>query len=119
MLRTSSPGLEGRPWSPARSPTPWRPAEVEVDLGAGHLPLVLAVGLLDQQLGIGVLQRADQGVGGALVEVAFAQGVDVVAVDRADDVLEEAGLLVDPALGRRLGAEQPAAAEEGRSPRSR
>ena len=101
------------------------PAQVQVDFGAGHLPLVLAVGLVDQQLRIGILEAGHQRFGRALVEVTLAQGIDVVVIDRADDVLEEPRLLVDTAPRRRLGAhdavdqrrgvveKEPAAAQAG------
>ncbi len=112
MLSTWSPGLKKSP--PLRS----KPDSVGPLLRSkstsvpGHLSPIFAVILFDQQLGVGVLERADQGGRGALIEVTFTQRVDVVAVDGRDDVLEEPRLLVDPTIGRRGGPEQPSAADE-------
>jgi hypothetical protein len=48
-----------------------------------------------------------------LVKLSFTQGIDVVVIDRGDDVLEEARLLVDTPVGGRLSAEQPASTDDG------
>ena len=84
--RISSPGF-----SPTSPPNPHPDSAgpfTPLRLGAGHLTLVFAVALPDQQLGVGIVQGGDQRVGGA-GRGRLHPSVDVVAVDRADHVLEQ------------------------------
>ena len=102
-------GRKGAPSTAEAGPV----GQADIHLSAGHLALVLAVALPGKQLGVGVVQGSNQGLGRGLVEVALAYGIDVVAVDGADDVFEEAGLLVDGTLRRCFSAKQPSSSQNG------
>ena len=61
----------------------------------------------------GILELVEHPVGGLGVELGLGDRVDVEIADVAQDVIEQAGLLVHAAVAARAALQEPPAAQEG------
>jgi len=71
--------------------------------------LVVIAGQEDR---VGILELLEHPPGGLLVQVGLADRVDEIGADMAQDVVEEAGLLIDVAIAGHALLQEPTAAQE-------